>query len=441
VLFLGVTGFCLSCSWGLYQPVPVVLFAIAFVFFCVCVFRPRAEEEWQTRALECVAIFFATLLALRPLLLYPEDGLPYQFMRGCLGVAAFAILVRFFLRTGLDKLVALWAAVLALFAARFLSLRASPDPFIDVFILLRNGCRFLLERINPYTQSYPDIYLERYGSSGYSPALNYPPGILYWLLPFEWLTKDVRTGYVVADAITAGVLFLGARKLGRSTAFSQNLALAWVAYPTCLFTIEQAWVDSVLILAVSLLLLSLLHERWIWAGVCAGFVVGSKQYAVLIVLFIGIWLFRQSNFDRRNARRFFAAALATAAALYLPFFLADPGVFYYDLVPSLLSQPVRFDAFTLVALSYWTFGFTLPMAIVLVIYGVTLAMLVVVLVTRKTADLRFCMGCSVILYGVVFLFGKQAFCNYYQFLAIQVCWYLACRNLQNRQKGAPTVLS
>jgi hypothetical protein len=439
VLFLGFTGYSLSCTSGFYRPEFVVLFSAALALFGVYVFRHSAEgEKWQTPALGCVAVFFAGLQACvavsfagllpwpwPPLLMYAQLGRAYQALQVCLWVAAVAVLVQFVLQGRRGSLLSFCVAALALFAARGLSLIASPDPIIDVFTILTEACRLLTDGVNPYTQTYPDIYLARDGISAYPPMLNYPPGLVYWLLPFGTFAKDIRAGYIVADVAAAVVLYSVARKVGKSEAFARYLALSWAAFPTCLFTLEQAWVDAFLIMTIALLVWCLLDGRWVAAGVAAGFTLAAKQYAVIFVPFIAIWLFRRPDLDRPKAVRLVLSSTLTVLALYLPFFLAAPKTLFTCLVTSLLAQPRRLDALTWIALLENEFGVSLPSAAILGISASAVVALTLAPAVKKTASLGLCLGCSVLLHGVVFLFGKQAFCNYYQLLAYLTCLYLA----------------
>jgi hypothetical protein len=184
-------------------------------------------------------------------------------------------------------------------------------------------------------------------------------------------------------------------------------------------------------MTVALFFYCLVHEKWIWAGISLGCVLAAKQYAIFIPIFVGIWLVR-NQFDARRARGFIFACTVTALALYLPFFLADSKAFYYGLVTSLLEQPRRPDAFTIVSVLQKEFEITFSGAAILWTYGLALVLLALALIARKTLSLRLCVGSLVILYGFVFLFGKQAFCNYYQFLAFLTAIYLTLGEAPDR---------
>jgi hypothetical protein len=394
--------------------------------FSIAVFQRQTDDESLTSAaLGFAAVFFAVQLAFFPRLYYPDAQRPYLWLGLCVAAAALIMPAYFGLKKRQNKLIAFCSVIIFLEAARVLTLYASPNPYIDVFIFLRDGCLFMARGINPYTQSYPDIYMQNEGFTLYPPALNYPPGVMYWLLPFQVATGDFRVGYIIADLVAGLMLFLVARKLGRSEEFSRRLALVWFAFPTCLFTLEQSWIDAFLIMTIGLLFYCLLSERWILAGLSLALVLAAKQYSVFIAFFAILWLLMNKGFQWRILMRIGVPALTLSLALYLPFFLADPKTLYYDLVTSLLEQPRRLDAFTWIALLENEFDIIPPNSAIIQIYVVSFSLILVLIWFQRSLDLRLCLAYSVILYAIVFLFGKQAFCNYYQLLSYMLCLYIA----------------
>ena len=130
-------------------------------------------------------------------------------------------------------------AGVSLLALRVLTLVASPQPQIDVFVTNNLACDYLLAGQNPYAATYPDVYK---GTLPHLPGFFYWPALLYCLTPFRW-RGDVRDATIAADLITAAMLWASARQLRWQPLPAAFLLLAWLTFPVCLFVLEQAWVD------------------------------------------------------------------------------------------------------------------------------------------------------------------------------------------------------
>ena len=417
LLFLFINGMCLSRSRGNYRPVIIAVYCIAFYLFAFELFWPpvKVDVVKKTWLAQAVLVGFAIRLAVKPLIIYHYDNAPYHWVQALLWIACAGTLLRFLIKSPRALVTGFWVAGLAFVTARILTLGASPNPFIDVYVWISQACRYFMDGKNPYVQNYVDIYLEAGGQSYYPPTFNYPPGLLFWCLPFEKLFHDIRGGYVMADVVTAICLYFGAKRLKSPRFFSETLALLWLAFPVGLFTLEQAWVDALLVMGTALMALALLHGWWIAAGIAVGFTLGVKQYSLFVALFAVVWVWRSQS--RKIFIRFFIAAVGTTSALYLPFLLAAPGPFYYSVVQSLLNQPRRMDSFSLTALLNNQFLLVVPNSLVTLISGVGFLALFLPLILGKKVDAADYGRRLVVLYGIVFLCGKQAFCNYYQFLA------------------------
>lgn len=108
----------------------------------------------------------------------------------------------------------------------------------------------------------------------------------------------------------------------------------------------------------------------------------------------------------------------TSAALSVPFLIAAPLARYRSRVQSRLAQPRWMDPFSLVARLRNKLHIWLPNAEIVLLYtGPFVALTLPVLVRRALPPAQWTLR-LVLLLGFVFLFGKLASCDYYQFFAL-----------------------
>ncbi|HMC33402.1 MAG TPA: hypothetical protein VKH65_03290, partial [Myxococcales bacterium] len=125
-------------------------------------------------------------------------------------------------------------------------LRASPRPWIDVWVFQQGGADALLHGANPYSVSYPDIYGPN-ALAPYAPellqgqrvvAFPYPPLTLLAGVPAFAAFGDVRYALL---ALTVAAAWLIARAAPGNTG---ELAAALVLFqPRTMFVLEQAWTE------------------------------------------------------------------------------------------------------------------------------------------------------------------------------------------------------
>jgi len=280
------------------------------------------------------------------------------------------------------------------------------------------GVEYLLQGLDPYAQEYPDLYK---GAAGYKPVFFYGPGYLAWAVP-GWLLGDVRVANLFAELLAFVAMIRLARPDSRdghvvrgaeaSTSNPPWLALVWLTFPVGLFMLEQAWVDSILLMAVAWMWIACRSGRFGLAGAIAGFALAGKQTGVVAVALTLLWVFR--NHGQRHGLRVLAATAVTSLLLFGPFLLWHPSAIWWSLVVQLSQVPARMDALTLGALLaryQVSAGFGLGVISILVCGAAAVWMAL-----RPLALWRL-MGLSVICYFALYLCGFQAFCNYYWFVA------------------------
>ena len=277
----------------------------------------------------------------------------------------------------------------------------SPSPVIDVFAQFQESAQHLLAGLNPYTVPFSDVYRGTrdygYRTFGYAylPANILPQTVSYWL------TGDIRYGCIAAEAVVAAALYRVARPAPGRLA-PMLVVLLFLYHPRGLYVIEQAWTEPFIAGAFALFLW--LRDRApgsSWAAAAYGYMLSLKQYLVYFVVHFFM-------IERRP--KALATAAATGFLTLVPFLIWNPTSLYTYGVMFQLETPFRPDGLTVVALLYRLFGFTA---------GKWLAALVGLGVGGYTYWRFIGLGLAGYLLAVtlttyaIFVFGSQAFCNYY----------------------------
>src|SRR3989338_6498056 len=115
---------------------------------------------------------------------------------------------------------------------RILIIIASPEPVIDVFVILKEAPLKLLAGANPYTAIYSGVYQGTV--TDYYP---YWPYTIFTMLPAVLLFRDPRILLLLADVIGGIVIyFWGSRNYQ-----SILLSMIYLFRPNSIFIIEQSW--------------------------------------------------------------------------------------------------------------------------------------------------------------------------------------------------------
>lgn len=418
--FSCVLGILLVFSHGHYSLAAIVALTAAFLPLAAAwlLDRPRLSFDGpatRDRAVAAVLVVFSALLVLRDGLLYAAPGPALFSLRATAAIACGWALLRLRSPPGsrLRRRGDAAAAALLVFG-QVLTLVASPHPDIDVFTITTSALDHLAAGRNPYPQAYFDIYGGRYG---YAASPNYWPVLFYALLPFRVALGDLRFGFVAANALCAWLLARATRASCAPAGEGARNALLWLSFPVGFFVLEQAWIDSLLIVALAGVALALLRRRWAAAGLVAGLLLGTKQYG-LVAVWITLWYAWREG-GPRAAMQFGAIAAATFAACVIPFLLWDAHSFLLNSVQIYLEQPLRSDS-----LSWPTFFLNelhwVPpggLRSLLGVAGFALLIPLAFLGRRRQPSPADWAAALALAYAWTFLEMKNAFCNYYDLVA------------------------
>ncbi|QUQ70069.1 hypothetical protein [Kutzneria sp. CA-103260] len=265
-----------------------------------------------------------------------------------------------------------WWVVLLVLAAGYVLVILGGPPLIDVWVILHDSALGLLRGLNPYEMHFPDVPAEPPVQT--SNCFNYLPATFLLTAPSQWLFGDVRW-------LETGYLFGAVALLGWHTR-RWPLALLVGALPGTLYVVQQAWTEPMLLLGLVAGYVLIERGRANWAIVPIALALATKQHMVVLVPLLAFW----PKFGWRRVLVTFGAA----AAVCLPWVIADPGRFrtctvdfflfapmqnrsvsFYQLIPAPLGTLV---VVAVLALAYWLVirsrtGFLLGAGVVLVAFN------------------------------------------------------------------------
>jgi hypothetical protein len=313
-----------------------------------------------------------------------------------------------------------WLLVLIfLYAGRWI-IRTAPDPFIDVHLFQREAVDALFSGQNPWAMRSRDIYEPGSGLYGTGISVDrqlrfgfpYPPLSLLMSALGTALGGDHRYAQLFSIAISA--LLVAWAYPGP---VGNGLAAMFLFTPRSFLIVEQGWTEPYVLLGLSATLtVARRYPRglpWI-----LGAFLTIKQYLVLVLPLY--WLLLAGMPTRQKARRVLTT-LGVSALFTLPFALWNLPEFWRSVVALQLLQPFRADSLSYLA---WWFhqGYSAPSA-VFGFVAAAIAVAVSLCVLPRNA-IGFAAGIS-LTFLMFFAFSKQAFCNYYHFVAGALTWTAA----------------
>jgi hypothetical protein len=445
VLFFTILGISLHNVWGMFAWKEVGFVSVAWLCVTVVSFSKRSlssSEHWDVstvyRAVLAILLFFSALLVMEPGVPHRvgPDASTVSFLVWMAFVCAAIIFAISWLKP-LDRRI-VWQAKLGffvlgmiLFLTKIFAIRAVPNPFIDVFTSNSAAADYLLRHLNPYSQKYADIYR---GIYDYPPGFVYWPGVLLWQTASKLLFGDIRYGYLFADLLTILALNRILKKLGWDELLQWAVPILWLSFPVTYFILQQSWVDTLLICSASLFVLLLLGRRFVWAGAVLGYFCGIKQYSVFFGLFAVAFVLLEPRSDASegasfrdpkswNWREFTSltgSAVIVFALLVGSFAAWDWQGFYFNTIYTPLTQKMRMDSLSLIAAAARLHVQIPGWVSALVYLGCIIASICWIARRTRHNQLQTFTAALVVTYGATFLFGKQAFCNYYYLLSFFV---------------------
>lgn len=303
--------------------------------------------------------------------------------------------------------------VLAGFLLRILVPIFSPSPRIDVFAMFQESARHLLQGLNPYQVPVSDVYsgTKDFGYTVFGYA--YLPANLYFQTLGYAIFRDIRSIYVLMEAVACAGLYSMARRR-QGIRFARYAVLLFLFHPRGLFIIEEAWTEPLIVGLYAIC--DTLASRYPGSrrlAIAYGLLLSLKQYLLYFVL-NGLLL------ERRPRR--IALAAGVALATVLPFFVWDRASFIQYGLLFLLRTAFRPDGLTLLSALHVLTGFEAGKSISLVM---GFAVGVYTMYRFRHMGLEGWRWATLLTTFSMFLVGSQAFANYYYFIGAMILFTAA----------------
>lgn len=409
-----------------------MVIAVAFGFLTASfflVFRfnqlSKTAPSQRNHLLFSLIIFSQILLALKSnQMIYIEVPSSIDTLNTFLVIAFVSTLLLLAVRTKISVNSMGAIALFCLFLAAWQVPSAAPHPFIDVFVNNTEGVNFLLNDLNPYQQSYVDIYNNAYD---YHPGFLYFPGLLYVIAPFKFIFGDIRYANITGHFLAAALLVVAARRHTVDSKTPWLLGIVWASLPIQYFVFEQAWSDPILVGLAAVAFWSLIHRNaQILQTTALSLLFAVKQYAFFPAFFSLIpGIFSEPFPFRKSIRKAIGIGLLFVI-LMSPFLIWDGEALYSMTIANQANPKPRLDAFNMTA--YFArklaFDFNEILRISTTLIGVGLGVWIIYSAQKRKNHLSFAAipAACLIAYGFAFFFGKWAFCNYHYFLLSFIPW-------------------
>lgn len=307
-----------------------------------------------------------------------------------------------------------WLIVLLSVILRIVTVFASYINKIDVGVMMQESSAYLLAGHNPYTSP----------TAGYG-GFNYLPLHLLLPLPFYVLWGDTRFGSIAWELIGLSLIYhLAKKELGDRPALLRLAELALLVFllqPRGLFVIEQAWGEPLIVGAAAASLYYFYDKPGgPLADILLAAMLAIKQYLVFMVL----PLFILYKFDWKR----YATTGLAFILIVLPFIIWNPPEFFNRNVLHFFRLPIQTNSLGLTAY-FWEQGILIPRWFSPIMAGVVSMSLGFLL--RRFGIVGY-LHAVILTFLCLFLFGQQAFANYYYLLSFlqvtAIIFFIVSRN-------------
>lgn len=295
---------------------------------------------------------------------------------------------------------------------------ASPNPAIDVYTILRQAPDKLLQGINPYDTDYltvfPDVPGDYYA---------YWPASIILMLPVVATLGDPRILLILADIAAAFLIYL----IGGKNKPSATLALIYLFRPLSLYVIEASWLTPVNFFIICLIIYSLMKKYSpLITGILLGILTSVQFFFIILFFFVGKYL----NWHKK----FIFGFITTVLVFVLPFFILNPEKFFRQTIWVYFQNPPHRSILIHNSLSLNTLFFSLTGQDLPSILPFLIAFfLFIVIVIKQKKDLSQVAANITLFFYTAFIFGRQAFVNYYYLIGSLLILWLVLVHKDERQ--------
>jgi len=192
-----------------------------------------------------------------------------------------------------------------------------PHSPVDVYYVDKDAAGIVLDLKNPYSQGLP---VHNYILNQFP----YLPMAAIYYVPF-YIMGDIRFGNIFADILIMFSVYWIAKSVNRGAAFFAPLAYALLPFSIWL-TIVAA---TNIMVGASFLAVStaaLLKKKYVIATLFLGLALATNQLIIVTLPLLSFYFWRKRKFS------YFWGSLLLSAGIILPFFIANPFRFIYNVI-------------------------------------------------------------------------------------------------------------
>ena len=400
-----------------------------------CLAAARARRDAPRRSLAAIYPWLAAMAAVgftsSPL---DEPALWYQVCHYAWPVAATAAVAIVARADDRAARLAMWAALAGAFALQLATVAAIPSPVIDVWTLTQGAVHSLLSGEHPYTARVADVYHGTFEGGYVSSVYPYMPATLLAHAPSVALFGDYRIGLALCLPATVAFVRGAGRRLRVDPRALDVMTLVLVLHPRSAFIVGSGYNEPLLTLAAAVFVYAAARAPdGAAASIAFWMMPAMKQYVVAPALMRLV-----STLDDSRQRRATMFGTLVAAATVAPFLIwgwsATLDGILFQVRPSIGFRP---DSLSVSAALAWATGWIVPwwtpLAAQLAAGAAAFAWL------RRCGLGGFLLASALALFAS-FLFGRQAFLNYYAFvsaLLLLAALVFAARSVERSPESAP----
>lgn len=295
-------------------------------------------------------------------------------------------------------------------------LLSSPQPVVDVFIILKEGAEGLLRGKNPYSMVFTHIKNYPFYPKGIDNYYCYFPLTIVLTIPSIIISNDPRVSLLLAQLVVSFFLY---KKLSQP-----YLSLIFLFNPLSLLILEMSWIEPLVILLLFLFLYFISKKKFFISSVFLGFLLATKQYTILLIPLLWELLAK-----KKQKASYLLTVLVIVGIITVPFILWSFKDFFHDTVSFLFYDPFRSDGLTFTAFVYNNFSILLPFWIFPLIWLISFLFIYI----RKREVSSFgAMLRSILFVFIFFFFNKRAFANYYYFISSFLLFLIGLKSYEEK---------
>jgi len=289
---------------------------------------------------------------------------------------------------------------------------AIPSPVIDVWTLTQGAVRALLDGAHPYTARVEDVYHGTFTGGYVSSVYPYMPATLLAHAPSVALFGDYRVGLALCLPATLALVRGAGRRLRIDPRTLDAVSLALVLHPRIAFIVGSGYNEPLLMLAASAFVYAAARAPdGLAASLAFWMMPAMKQYVVAPAAMRLVW-----TLDHSRARRATIVGILAAAATVAPFlvwrFAATLDGILFQVRPSIGFREDSLSVSAAIARTIgWIVPWWMPLAAQLMVGACAYVRL------RRHGIGGLLLASALALFAS-FLFGRQAFLNYYAFVSV-----------------------